>query len=181
MMGKPWSAERNDELVRLHASGLGPSAIAREMGLSKNAVLGRMGRIGLKSPPRPRATDETRRLQRRAQDARYKARLRARKEAAKQQVGATAPILPAPAVAAEPHVSRSPVLIWKLKHDSCRWPLWEDRERVPVAKQRYCGRKALPGVSWCSEHCRMAYQRGTRHGVEGEKLNDINANNISKS
>lgn len=47
----PWNAERDDQLRALHADGLRYSQIAAELGLSRNACIGRAARIGLRERP----------------------------------------------------------------------------------------------------------------------------------
>lgn len=60
MNGVPWTAERDAELRRLFDLDMPYSQIAAEMGMSKNAVLGRAGRLNLRriiTVPRSRPQD----------------------------------------------------------------------------------------------------------------------------
>ena len=45
-----WSSERIDQLKRCFQAGLSSSQIAREMGVTRNAVIGKMNRLGLSRP-----------------------------------------------------------------------------------------------------------------------------------
>jgi hypothetical protein len=67
----PWTPERDDRLTELWASGLSSRKIGDAMGMSKNAIVGRVHRMGLPSRPRPESfpleavTDEQRGIIRR--------------------------------------------------------------------------------------------------------------------
>src|SRR5215813_1185219 len=45
-----WSAERTEQLKRCFQAGLTCSQIAREIGVTRNAVIGKMSRLGLSRP-----------------------------------------------------------------------------------------------------------------------------------
>jgi hypothetical protein len=44
--------------------------------------------------------------------------------------------------------------IYQLRHDDCRWPLG-----AGPPPYRYCGRKALEGLPYCTAHSARAYNR----------------------
>ncbi|MFC6216911.1 GcrA family cell cycle regulator, partial [Fodinicurvata halophila] len=48
-----WTAERIDELSRLWSEGQSASAIGKQLGISKNAVVGKAHRLKLPSRPSP--------------------------------------------------------------------------------------------------------------------------------
>lgn len=50
MSAPRWDPKEEEELRRLWASGLGQSAIARRMGMTRNAIIGKLNRMGLSSP-----------------------------------------------------------------------------------------------------------------------------------
>jgi len=54
-----WTAERVKELTRLWATGLSASEIGRRLGITKNAVVGKVRRLNLamrRTPPPPKKT-----------------------------------------------------------------------------------------------------------------------------
>ena len=83
-MNSPWTAQRDDQLRALWASGLPTKAIGAAMGISKNSVIGRAHRLGL--PPR---------------ESPLKTPVRSRVIEAAQQAAAMARELPAPRDALE--------------------------------------------------------------------------------
>ena len=46
---RPWSFDRTERLQHLRREGLTVAAIARELGLSRSAVAGKLNRLGLRS------------------------------------------------------------------------------------------------------------------------------------
>lgn len=45
-----WNSERIEQLKRCFQAGLSSSQIAREMGVTRNAVIGKVNRLGLSRP-----------------------------------------------------------------------------------------------------------------------------------
>ena len=67
-----WSPQRVEQLKRCFSAGLTCSQIAREIGVTRNAVIGKMNRMGLSQPRDPLAA-QTRRA---AKPARPRSRTR---------------------------------------------------------------------------------------------------------
>ena len=55
-----WSPERVAQLKRCFDAGLTCSQIAREIGVTRNAVIGKLNRLGLSQPRNPAATQARR-------------------------------------------------------------------------------------------------------------------------
>lgn len=148
-----WPAARTAELLRLRECAISAGQIALELGVTRNAVMGKLNRLGL-CKPRTRMTVERYKLQRREQ----KARRRARAEAAL----ALAPRPPSPPkktgksrVRPRPAQAPGKALIWRLTERSCRWPLFGGDE--PIHEKFYCGDEVVFGAPYCGEHCRQAW------------------------
>ena len=148
----PWPAERVAELLRLRGT-MPIQDIAQRLGVTSNAVVGKLSRMRLRQD-RPRTTSEERRRKRREQAARRRAKARAHPSTSAQDQDAQPavhkqrqirPRVMAAAVAA-PHRN---VLIWDLTATSCRWPLFEGGD---VDTQCYCGDTAAPGSPYCLMH-----------------------------
>jgi GcrA cell cycle regulator len=154
-----WNDERVELLKKLWQEGLSASQIAGELGgVTRNAVIGKVHRLGLSgrvksntpslTPRRPRATPQP------SQPARPRF--------VTQGNVALAPapdvqLAPAPLERREPEVepfSCQRVTIMELKDCMCRWPLGDPSRQ----EFRFCGAKSPAGASYCDHHARMAYQ-----------------------
>jgi GcrA cell cycle regulator len=149
-----WTPERVEQLRSCVVTGLTCSQIAAEIGVSRNAVIGKIHRLGLSPgrppggaarpcPPRgrhPRAPDQRQRLRLMWSDG-------------------------APAVEAEigvaPVDSAKPCSLFELDHGKCRWPLGD-----PASGDfSFCGNAAADGFSYCAGHARMAYRAPARRSA----------------
>lgn len=129
-----WTDEKIEELKRLWAKGLSTAEIGRELGVSKNAVVGKSHRLGLKPRPSPIS--------------------------GKAAASATAPAAPAEAPApAKPKQKAKPKEperigdIIDLGAQMCRWPFGDPGDD----DFHFCGRQVAPGKPYCPEHCAVAY------------------------
>jgi len=159
-----WTDERVEHLRQQWLEGKSASQIATLLGhgLTRNAVIGKVHRLGLagraKSPtstaPRPRVPSSQPAVHRAAP-------ARATMVAPRVVRGATAlAIAPQTETEAEPQAYDSVVLpmslrvtIVELKEAMCRWPLGD-----PASPDfRYCGSPVANGP-YCVHHGRLAYQ-----------------------
>jgi GcrA cell cycle regulator len=160
-IGMSWTDERVETLRKLWQDGMSASQIAAELGhgISRNAVIGKVHRLGLsgrvKAPssaaPRARNRDRDR-----------EARFAPPRPPQPMVQGANALAYspkphpaPAPRQAEEVVVPISErVTILELREAMCRWPLGDPSN----SEFRYCGAKSPQGVSYCAYHSRIAYQ-----------------------
>ena len=144
-----WNDERVEQLKRLHAEGLSCSRIAVELGcgLSRNSIVGKLHRIGLrgikpvvtKEKPTPRAP---RRANLRAMDALFWSGARTIKQAQ-----------PSALNDAEIPVTQRRTLV-DLGHQDCRWSCGD-----PEASDFFfCGAPTVKGFPYCRDHCERAYR-----------------------
>lgn len=156
-----WPAARTAELLRLRECAMSAGQIARELGITRNAVMGKLSRMGL-CKPRTRMTLERYRLQRREQKARRRARLAAARPPVIVQAPDVVPPVPSPMppVAPRRRTAGHGVTIWDLKDCSCRWPLFHGDE--PFHQKFYCGDEAISGAPYCGEHFRVSRAGGGR-------------------
>ncbi|WP_363350325.1 GcrA family cell cycle regulator [Methylocystis echinoides] len=161
-----WTEERVDLLRKLWSDGLSASQVAAELGpgITRNAVIGKIHRLGLAERAKTAAAQ----------------RPRAAKGTARQP--ATAPVVAAPragghavhgnvALAFAPQamvVARvapeaeevvipmsERVTLMELRESMCRWPMGD-----PTTPDfRFCGAKSPIGAGpYCAHHARVAYQ-----------------------
>jgi GcrA cell cycle regulator len=150
--GYDWPPAVIGRLRALVAKGWTYSMIALELGMTRNAVIGKANRLGLCIPrPKPKPA---------------RGRIRARKRRLRtkpQPQESTVIVMPPPP---RPELVQAlpfgPCTIMDLDRHRCRWPLWDHVSRVPFSEQFYCGEAtAGAGCPYCGEHTRMAYAHGS--------------------
>ena len=147
-----WTAERIELLKQCFEAGLSCREIACDIGVSRNAVIGKLSRLNLtrddgQQGPTSDATgchQETR-----------------------CESGAKAPISDAQgrctgSRSLRPPTSRSTTThccsLLELSKERCRWPI-----STPGAEDfRFCGNTPLEGLPYCAGHTRLAYRPGSR-------------------
>jgi GcrA cell cycle regulator len=152
-----WTDERVELLKKLWAEGLSASQIAARLGgVTRNAVIGKVHRLGLSgratssrsSSPRPRRTHVPR--SNRPPSLMFGTR---GNTALKPQFEME--VDPAPQPLQElviPLHERASIMT--LKEQMCRWPIGDPGE----PEFHFCGRKKCGTLPYCEHHARMAYQ-----------------------
>jgi len=171
-----WTDERVDLLRKLWTDGLSASQIAAELsnGITRNAVIGKVHRLGLSGRVKANAPVVARpRVQQAA------AAPRAAKPAPPRPMtavrGNTVMVIeaqtfeaaaPAPRPMEEVVIPISErVTIMELREAMCRWPLGDPSQ----PDFRYCGARSDVGASYCAHHSRMAYQPAQDRRRERER------------
>ena len=143
-----WTAERIEQLRHCVGSGLTCSQIAAEIGVTRNAVIGKIHRLGL-SPARPAGVP--------ARSCPPRVR-RPRASAHSRLLHLIYSDAPHPgageAAAIAPIDSAQRCSLLDIAQGKCRWPIG-DPDTVDFA---FCGNEALAGFSYCAGHARMAYR-----------------------
>lgn len=157
-----WNDERVELLKKLWAEGLSASQIAGRLGgVTRNAVIGKVHRLGLSG----RATTSRMKSHRPRARAAATARRLAKPAAAGARFGQTGN----PAVRAlyqpeaEPFIPTAEELVIPLKERrtiqtltecSCRWPIGDPQ----MADFHFCGKPKVAGLPYCEFHARRAFQ-----------------------
>jgi GcrA cell cycle regulator len=149
-----WTAERVELLKLRFEAGLSCREIAVDIGVSRNAVIGKLSRLNL---TRGRGGDGPR---------------PPRKDAAKGQRPRTMPRVqyqllqtlyaePEPVLGEEPIQSGPGCSLLELSAEKCRWPI-----STPGAEDFcFCGNMPVEGLPYCAGHTRLAYRPGSRQRV----------------
>lgn len=151
-----WTEERVELLRRLWMEGRSASQIAAEIGgVSRNAVIGKVHRLGLAGRGKAGPTDEAkpRKADRPA--------VAPAEEPGVAAAAASAPARPVLELVAEAGETRDlsipvseRVTIMELRESMCRWPMGD-----PTAVDfRFCGSKSITGLPYCRHHALVAYQ-----------------------
>ncbi len=172
-----WTDERIETLRNLWEKGLTASQIAEKLGnVSRNAVIGKAHRLGLKARPSPVKGDSDGTPRETAKKAAAPAAPRPKAEPVAKEAAAAAPEpravpeakAPAPAAPKQqmpvraampvaPVKPRAPgekVTLLDLSDKICKWPIGHPGE----PDFQFCGRPVNPGFPYCTAHCAEAYQ-----------------------
>jgi GcrA cell cycle regulator len=166
-----WNDERVEQLKKMWLEGMSASQIAGELanGITRNAVIGKVHRLGLsgrvKAPtqaqPRPRPQARSHRNSTPRTSAPI---VRGNNALAfAPRVHDAVPVQKPIEEVLLPMSER--VTIMELKEAMCRWPLGDPA----TAEFRYCGGKSTIGESYCTYHSRLAYQPAQDRRRERER------------
>ena len=146
MLAQTWTDERLELLKSGFADGLSCREIAATIGVSRNAVIGKISRLNLK-----RDKDRMVRTGRpeRSGEARPRGAPRLR-----QILLRAYPSASDAAVVKEPIHNGHTCSLIELGKDTCRWPI-----STPGADDFcFCGNPPLGGLPYCAGHSRLAYR-----------------------
>jgi len=143
-----WTPERLEQLRNFAGSGLSSSQIAAEIGVTRNAVIGKLHRLGLASG-RPAAGGPARNCPPRARRPRHSPQ-----REFLRLMFAQAPSIACGAGAGSGVQSTQPCSLFDLAQGKCRWPVGNS----DGAHFAFCGNEAATGFPYCAGHARMAYR-----------------------
>jgi len=161
-MPATWSSERIELLKRHFDAGLSCSQIAREIGVTRNAVIGKMNRLGLSRPKGVIAGQREHRRAARLGRAKTSGGFRPRR--ARLSIFAQHELLAAEFGAAEPRAEEVAIAngcgctLLELSRENCRWPIGS----AGTADFRFCGNAPVKGLPYCVGHARIAYRPAGR-------------------
>lgn len=154
-----WTDERVELLKRLWSEGLSASQIAGRLGgVTRNAVIGKVHRLGLSGRattsrikshrPRPRLANAAKR------QARPSNRFPASGNPTVRALYTpdSEPFTPSVEELVIPMNERK--TIQTLTGSCCRWPIGDPQ----LAEFHFCGRDKVPGLPYCEHHARRAFQ-----------------------
>jgi len=148
---RTWTTERIEQLRHHVGAGMTCAEIARAIGVSRNAVIGKLNRLGISRGRAPAAPRRERTGDRR----------RVTIVTQRQILRAVYAEVPALAETCAPVTSLHRCSLLELAHGMCRWPLNEPGTNDFA----FCGNGAVGGLSYCAGHARMAYRvPARRHG-----------------
>lgn len=150
-----WTDERVELLKSRFAAGLSCREIANDIGISRNAVIGKLSRLNL------------------TREKSSKARRTARKDDTRGNRPKSVPRLqyqmlrklyaePQPAAADDASINNeNRCSLLELSEEKCRWPISTPGEKDFC----FCGNRPLEALPYCAGHTRLAYRPGSRQRV----------------
>jgi GcrA cell cycle regulator len=151
-----WTQERLELLKGRFAEGLSCRQIADEIGVSRNAVIGKLSRLNL---TRGKSGDAPRPARKEAKRARAGSVPALQYQMLKAVYGEPEPVAEDEAIDTGHCCS-----LLELSEQRCRWPI----STPGLADFRFCGNTPLDGLPYCAGHTRLAYRPGSRQrGARG--------------
>jgi GcrA cell cycle regulator len=154
-----WTDDRVGALKKLWLEGQSASQIAKQLGggVTRNAVIGKVHRLGLSgraAPSQPARTATSFRTTRPRPAAPTATPAQAPQASAPRRLEAVSskPVPPTPPAAPIPDLPGTATVMTLGAH-MCKWPIGDPSSR----EFSFCGRRASEGV-YCVEHARVAYQ-----------------------
>jgi GcrA cell cycle regulator len=147
-----WTDERLERLKIGFAAGSTCRQIADAIGVSRNAVIGKLNRLNLtrENNSEPPARKKTAKARRRGSVPQLQYQLL-------QAVYAEPPSEARDAPISSEHICS----LFELSEARCRWPI-----NTPGEKDfGFCGNTPLEGLPYCAGHSRIAYRPGSRQRV----------------
>ena len=152
--GPTWTEERVERLKSRFAVGLTCREIANDIGVSRNAVIGKLSRLNLTREKRRDTGDPARADTAKGRRPRSVPRLQ-------YQMLQALYAEPQPAADDEPIHNEHCCSLLELSEERCRWPI-----STPGAQDFcFCGNTPVEGLPYCAGHTRLAYRPGSRQRV----------------
>lgn len=146
-----WTTEMIDSLKQMWKRGLTTNEIAKELGVSKNSIVGKVHRLNLTARPSPIKKKEEE-IASENVDVIEK-ETKSSKQIAKESVK---PAKPQKVVTTAPEVKvhkNTCIKLSELDSHTCRWPIGDPKDDNFC----FCGRKVRAGQTYCDEHSAIAY------------------------
>ena len=154
-----WSSELIEQMTRCFHAGLSCSQIAGEIGVTRNAVIGKMHRLGLSRPKELASAQMEQRRAARLARAKSPRNWRPKRVSISAQHEMLAEAFPAPEPVDEiPIYNGCGCTLLELGQAQCRWPI----SSPGAADFCFCGNEPVKGLPYCLGHARMAYRRPGR-------------------
>lgn len=156
-----WSDDRVATLKKLWLDGLSASQVAKQLGgVTRNAVIGKVHRLGLGGRAVPSAPGRAVRRPMQAVRARHPARSQAHPAKPARAASISAPVANVPE---EPGLIPS---LTGLHGHMCRWPIGDPKSEG----FSFCGRPAGEAGPYCAGHSAIAYRPGKAAPITRDPL-----------
>jgi len=133
--------------------GMSTAEIGKRLGFSKNAIVGKINRLGWNMPVKKSPVVS----QSKKKSPKIPPKKPVKKPAAPKKSAANAAREARQSKKNIEMMIRHSAQLMGLRADQCRWPIGDpDSENF-----RFCGGKCFTGKPYCFEHCKVAYQFAT--------------------
>jgi len=149
-----WTDERVEELKQLWAEGLSASQIANRIGgVTRNAVIGKVHRLGLSGRATPAAPSRGRTIELAKPATKPSEVADEKAERPYTETASEAPVVE-PALLSGGELAT----VSTLSRNMCKWPIGD-----PAKEDfHFCGQPAAAGKPYCTHHAEVAFQPAQR-------------------
>ena len=148
-----WTNEQVEQLREMWTEGLTANEIAKRLGVTKNAIVGKVHRLCLKARPSP---IKTKNAEDKVED---KKSVPVEEELPFAEVEQVAELSEADVSSKEKKTCCSGnVKLTELDSHTCRWPIGDPRDDDFC----FCGKRVRAGQTYCDTHSAMAYVKANR-------------------
>lgn len=159
-----WTDDRVETLRKLWTDGLSASQIAAELGgVTRNAVIGKVHRLGLSGRAKGTNNSGGGRAKKAAGQGSYTKQPRKTGGNSAKKTASAAP-RPAPVVDM-PEPKPMMLTLLQLTENTCKYPIGDPQEET----FGFCGAKSRDGDPYCEYHCKLTYQPHAERKRSGEK------------
>lgn len=146
-----WTDESVEMLRKLWAQGLTANEIAKKLGVTKNAIVGKVHRLCLKARPSP---IKTKGIENTEIEAMQPIDI-LQEDPHEEDIVAEIAVVEE---AKKNNKKTGNVKLVDLDSHTCRWPIGDPRDEDFC----FCGKKVKSGQTYCDEHAVMAYVKANR-------------------
>lgn len=145
-----WTDEMVESLKQMWKKGLTTNEIAKNLGVSKNSIVGKVHRLNLTARPSPIKKKEENVVVAETQTDTLEATTENNLQAAeintfKEPIKST--------VVEHKKTNGSYIKLTELDNHTCRWPIGDPKDDNFC----FCGKKVRSGQTYCEEHAALAY------------------------
>ena len=153
-----WTDENVEKLRQLWSEGLSANEIAKKLGVTKNAIVGKVHRLCLKARPSPiKSKDNTENVKETSVVVEVEEQTLTVEQSVVEE---TEIVEEAPVYVEKKIYKRSPsnVKLMELDSHTCRWPIGDPRDEDFC----FCGKRVRSGQTYCDEHSAVAYVKALK-------------------
>lgn len=153
-----WNKLKEQRLITMISDGISAGKIAMEMGITRNAAIGKAHRLGFKFTAKVgrKKMDSTDLSASAAGMRRLRIRRRVKPPVniePKEELPEFNPVLTPNEIERQGPGTH----IIDITPFQCHWPLWNDSS-PPERRMMFCGLPVWEGQSYCLDHCRIVFQ-----------------------
>lgn len=147
-----WTDESVEQLRKMWSEGLTANEIAKKLGVTKNAIVGKVHRLCLTARPSPiKSKDNVEENEPAQTQTEIVFEETIEEEIVVQEVET-------PTVATPKACKGSNIKLVDLDSHTCRWPIGDPRDDDFC----FCGKKVRSGQTYCDEHSAVAYVKAVK-------------------
>lgn len=157
-----WTDDRVDVLRKLWADGLSASQIAAELGgVTRNAVIGKVHRLGLSGRAKNTSTAASRQKRAANRTPGY-----SKTNRSPRGQGTSVATTQRQAIVVDvPKPTLLNIELLELSENTCKWPVGDPQDNDFA----FCGNKSRDKDPYCEYHCKLAYQPAAERRRGGQR------------